>query len=121
MDHPEQGQFNPATLMRAVGDDPRIYREMCALFLRTVPDLQRGLHAAADLDDIDTLRRQAHSLRGSCMLVGAEQLCRSLQALERMAAAGQTKEASTLAAQVTAALGGLLEEIGAASGSGGRH
>lgn len=111
MDLSNQRHFNPAALMQAVGDDSHIYREMCHLFLRAVPELTSALSAAASQRDTDGIRKQAHSLRGSCMLVGAVELSELLHAAERAGIAGSVAEAAAWAEQAATGLGCLLEEI----------
>lgn len=111
MDLSNQRHFNPATLMQAVGDDAQIYLEMCHLFLHTVPELTSALCAAASQYDTDAIRKQAHSLRGSCMLVGAVALSQLLHAAERAGIAGNAAEAAVCAEQAAAGLDCLLEEI----------
>jgi HPt (histidine-containing phosphotransfer) domain-containing protein len=111
MDLSKQRHFNPAALMLAVGDDPQIYLEMCHLFLRTVPELKSMLCAAASRRDTETIRKQAHSLRGSCMLVGAKELSQLLHAAEQAGIAGNAAEAVGRVEQVAIGLDCLLEEI----------
>lgn len=111
MDLSKQRHFNPAALMLAVDDDPQIYLEMCHLFLRTVPELKDTLCVAASQRDMEAIRRQAHSLRGSCILVGAQELSQLLHAAELACIAGNAAEAVGRVEQVAPGLECLLEEI----------
>jgi HPt (histidine-containing phosphotransfer) domain-containing protein len=122
MDLSKQRHFRPAALMHAVSDDRQIYQEMCDLFLRTVPELRSTLCAAASRQDTEAVRRQAHSLRGSCLVVGAVELARWLHEAERAGVEGNMVEMAARVDQAALALDGLLAEIRsaltAASGPG---
>lgn len=97
--------------MHAVSDDQQTYLEMCELFLRTVPELRSTLCAAASRHDTEVVRRQAHSLRGSCLVVGAVELAQWLHEVERAGAEGNVTEMAARVEQVALALNGLLAEI----------
>lgn len=97
--------------MHAVSDDREIYLEMCDLFLRTVPELRSMLCAAASRHDTEAVRRQAHSLRGSCLVVGAVELAQWLNEAERAGVEGNVGEMAARVDQVALALDGLLAEI----------
>lgn len=111
MDLSKQRHFRPAALMQAVSDDRQIYLEMCDLFLRTVPELRSMLCAAASRHDTEAVRRQAHSLRGSCLVVGAVELAQWLHEAERAGVEGNVGEMAARVDQVALALDGLLAEI----------
>ena len=108
--------------MHAVDDDRQIYQEMCDLFLRTVPELRSTLCAAASRHDTEAVRRQAHSLRGSCLVVGAVELANWLHEAERASVEGNMVEMAARVDQAALALDGLRAEIRsaliAASGPG---
>lgn len=111
MDLSKQRHFRPAVLMHAVCDDQQIYLEMCHLFLRTVPELRSTLCAAAGRNDTEAVRRQAHSLRGSCLVVGAVELAQLLHEAERAGVEGNLVDMAARVEQVALALDGLLVEI----------
>jgi len=97
--------------MHAVSDDQQIYLEMCHLFLRSVPELRGTLCDAASRHDTEAVRRQAHSLRGSCLVVGAVELVQLLQEAERAGIEGSVADMVARVGQVALGLDVLLEEI----------
>jgi len=97
--------------MHAVSDDWHIYLEMCHLFLRTVPELRSTLCAAASRHDTDAVRRQAHSLRGSCLVVGAVELVELLHEAELAGAKGNVADMVGRVEQAALGLDALLREI----------
>lgn len=107
----KQRYFDPTALLRAVGDDPEIYLEMCRLFLRTAPDLMRELSLAAADANPDAVRRPAHSLRGACMLVSASPLAQALTEVESAANRGRLPDAAGWIDEVAGMLGCLLQEM----------
>jgi HPt (histidine-containing phosphotransfer) domain-containing protein len=111
MDISKQRHFRPAALMHAVSDDQQIYLEMCHLFLRTVPELRSTLCAAASRHDTEAVRRQSHSLRGSCLVVGAVELAQLLNEAERAGIEGNVADMVARVGQVALGLDGLLREI----------
>nr|WP_217345698.1 Hpt domain-containing protein [Noviherbaspirillum sp. L7-7A]MBV0880017.1 Hpt domain-containing protein [Noviherbaspirillum sp. L7-7A] len=97
--------------MHAVSGDQQIYLEMCHLFLRTVPELRRTLCDAASRHDTEAVRRQAHSLRGSCLVVGALELVQLLHEAERSGIKGNVADMVARVGQAALGLDALIEEI----------
>lgn len=97
--------------MHAVSDDQQIYLDMCHLFLRTVPELRAALCGAASRHDTEAVCRQAHSLRGSCLVVGAMELVQLLHEAERAGAEGNVAGMVAKVEQVALGLDALLGEI----------
>jgi CheY-like chemotaxis protein len=68
--------------LRGLG--PEFVRESVALFLGTTPSKLSAMEEALRRGDPDNLKEKAHSLRGSCGLIGAHrmmELCRHLEEL----------------------------------------
>ncbi len=82
------------------------------LFLTTSAEQLQQLHAAVLSEDIPSLRRNAHSLRGSALYLGAEELAGRCEELERAIDDGHPDPPRQVA-QIEEALGrveGLLEQ-----------
>jgi PAS domain S-box-containing protein len=89
----------PALLDR-VGGDETILAEIVKVFLEDTPRQIQAMEAAAGADDRLTLRRLAHSLKGSAGTVGANALQATALALEQHVDRGEMPAARALVAAV---------------------
>ena len=74
------------TLQDIMGDD---FRHLVDTFINDTNERIRHLHAAMAADESDTIRRTAHSLKGSSSNIGAAQLAALCGAIEAKALANE--------------------------------
>ena len=96
--------------------EPEPLRELHAIFQRDTPRRLAALRDAAAAGDLDTLRRTAHTLKGSAASLGATKMAAACQSIEGRASAGEVgqldrllDELQALTAEVTAALTRALD------------
>ena len=91
-----------STLLDRLGGDEEVFVEVIKIFLEDAPLLLTGMDEALAAGDAKTLRRLAHSMKGSSGTAGAEALQQASQALEQAAAAGDLAAAAPLVPPVKA-------------------
>lgn len=72
--------------LKRMGDDREVYLEIARYFASTLPDSLQALKEALASEQADKARRLAHSLKGNCATVGADDLraqCYTLELLCR--------------------------------------
>ena len=89
--------------LRRLGGDSDLYRELLAIFVSEESLRSAVLREATAKVDAESLRRLAHSLRGSARTIGAEPLAAAAERLE------------TAAARMGAIDGGAVDRAGAAA------
>ena len=72
-------------LVELFGNDPKTLAEVEREFVETARDADREI---ADADDLETIARAAHRVKGASGMIGAVALHRIAEALERAAKAG---------------------------------
>ena len=75
-------------LSRAVGHDADVMRELLDSFVEEAAEMFPALRAAAEAEDWDAVRREAHSLKGAARDFGARELAEIAAALETDAEQG---------------------------------
>ncbi|MEQ1909924.1 MAG: Hpt domain-containing protein [Vicinamibacterales bacterium] len=88
---------------------PDVLSEMVGLFIDEAEARLLEATEAARTGDVVVLHRSAHSLRGACGAVGAEQMCALAAELE---AAGQPHEASPIVQALVAEFWRVRELLG---------
>jgi signal transduction histidine kinase/CheY-like chemotaxis protein len=79
---------------------PAVVAEVIRLFMDDTPALLGRLTSAGAAGDLETLTKEAHSLRGSCGTVGAVAMSQVCNALERAARAGDIARSTEYVAQL---------------------
>ncbi len=74
--------LDKSVLMSSLGDDQELIREIFDLFTSTTPEIIESLETAADQGNVDLVKRNAHSLKGSAGNIGAIALQESMRVLE---------------------------------------
>ena len=74
--------------------------EIIDLFLQQTPDLLRSLRKAFEEKDLESIGITAHTLKGSCANLGAEQMAAWCRELESMARQGTLSSGGKLPAQL---------------------
>ncbi len=87
------------------GTDADIVREVTALFLADTPPRLDALRQALRRNDLPTIAREAHALKGSCAAVGARQMVGACEELEELVRATNLSEATAALDNLEAAFG----------------
>lgn len=80
--------LNLGQLLESAGDDEELARELRAQFLESADEAWDRVQSAFEAGDVRGVEMAAHSLKGSCWVVGAEALGAALQELESGAKSG---------------------------------
>ncbi len=79
--------FDRRQAMEATCDDPELLREIVGIFLEDLPRMVSELRNAVATRDKETLRRAAHTLKGSVSVLGGSALAAAAKDLEARARA----------------------------------
>ncbi len=71
-----------SVLRSSLGDDLELIEEILELFATTTPEIIESLKRAADEGDLETVRKCAHSIKGSSGNIGAEAMQESMRNIE---------------------------------------
>jgi signal transduction histidine kinase/DNA-binding response OmpR family regulator len=98
-DGPEDSE--PATLdlesaLRRLGGDERFYSHVAGVFLAEGPRVLRELHQAIDMEDLASVTKTAHAIRGSAGYLGGLAVVKAAQELEDAARMGD-RDATNIA------------------------
>lgn len=85
MQEHRESNLNLDRLRLVLGDDIELHREIIDLYLADSRKRLAEMHAALNRQDLETLRRQAHAIKGSSGNVGAERVQQAALTLENMA------------------------------------
>jgi HPt (histidine-containing phosphotransfer) domain-containing protein len=77
--------YDRERLVELFGDDPKTLAEVEREFVATAREAEREI---GDTDDLATIARAAHRVKGASGMIGANALHRVAEALERTAKAG---------------------------------
>ncbi|HXG45894.1 MAG TPA: response regulator [Gemmatimonadales bacterium] len=89
----QSGALDPTPLDQLRQLDAGLAREICRIFLSETPLRLIELSRAVEDGQIADIQRVAHSLKGSCLMIGARDLGLRAEVLERQAAAGALHQA----------------------------
>jgi PAS domain S-box-containing protein len=92
----DPGLPDRASLLTRLGGDEEVFVEVIKIFLEDVPKQLSAMDDSLAAGDAKTLRRLAHTLKGSSGTAGAEALQRASLRLEEAAAAGDLAAAAPL-------------------------
>jgi CheY-like chemotaxis protein len=76
--------FDRTIAMKRVGGDEELLNELIEIFLQETPKLMNQVREAIAEQDSPTLRRAAHSIKGSASNFGAAAVCTTAARLEKM-------------------------------------
>ena len=79
--------------LERVDGDEEILKEIIQIFVEDAPRQLHGLIKALEEGDADLAQRQAHSLKGSALNVGAELVTKVADAIEKLTRQGELSEA----------------------------
>ena len=89
-----------AALSDLVGDDPEAITEIVEAFLEDAPDRLAEIRTGLAADDLELVRRAAHTLKANGLTFGAQVFATACAELERTAKLGELGAATTLATEV---------------------
>jgi HPt (histidine-containing phosphotransfer) domain-containing protein len=93
--------FDSADALRQAGGDEYVLREIMELFLEDLPNREADLRRALERRDAKLLERTAHTIKGSCMTLGAAAAREAAYRLELLARAGGFDGADEAAARLS--------------------
>jgi HPt (histidine-containing phosphotransfer) domain-containing protein len=89
-----------AALSDLVGDDPEAITEIVEAFLDDAPGRLAEIRTGLAGDDLELVRRAAHTLKANGLTFGAQMFATACAELERTAKLGEQGAATTLAGDV---------------------
>jgi len=98
-------------LKERTGDDPELVKELLEIFLADIPRRFAGLRRAVDDMDADQIRILAHSIKGSAMLLGAQQVVEASAIIEEKAIIPELGGSGDALAHLASLLGPLIQEL----------
>jgi CheY-like chemotaxis protein len=102
--------FSPAALEESCGADPGLAREVLGVMLDGVPAGLGRLEAAVAAGDAGRVAREAHSLKGAFLTVGATALAATCQELTTLARRGDLAGIEAISRSIRDQWGWLEEE-----------
>ena len=99
----EQVLDREAALERLGGDD-ELYQDILAIFMEDTPEQLTVLAAAIAERNEAVMVRQAHSVKGSALNIGADQMANTAARMEVAARAGDLDEVTALMASIQSQL-----------------
>ena len=101
-------------LVSSLGDEGRgSTGELIGTFLGDAPGRMSRLTAAMEGNDVEGVRREAHTIKTNAATFGAVRLAEFCRELEGAAKAGSLDGGSDLLARISAELGRVIDELGA--------
>jgi signal transduction histidine kinase/CheY-like chemotaxis protein len=111
--------FSAQDLLKRVGGNPSVLREVAKIFLADTPKRMSAIHKAITAQDGDALARAAHALRGSVAMLGASEVAEDARTIEALGRSGRIAEANRILAPFEGKLSGFQRLIaGIAAGPG---
>lgn len=89
---PEAGGKPPVDIQSALprfGNDLAYYKQILSEFVQQLPERRHQLESALRLQDVETLRRLAHALKGVALSVGADKLVDYSQWIDDLSSKGE--------------------------------
>jgi HPt (histidine-containing phosphotransfer) domain-containing protein len=104
--------FDPITARRQVAEDEGLLREVIGLFLEDTPKQVSELRKALNAQDAALLERTAHTIKGSCVILGAHDAQKAAHTLEMLGRAKNFAEAEAASARLSGELQRLSADLG---------
>jgi HPt (histidine-containing phosphotransfer) domain-containing protein len=98
-------------LQQATASQPAVLEELCRDYLAEARLTLAQLRDAIDRNDSGAVRERAHYLKGSSMMLGAQELTEACATLERMGRDAALAEADFALQQASAALKAVENEL----------
>lgn len=111
-DQKEGKRLNKESSLKRLRGDESLYRRFCTMFLDEIHDVAAKLDSALRKKDFEMLRKNAHYLKGSAALIGAERATSYAAQLETVATeVGDFREARRLLYQLKIELSNLKKPL----------
>lgn len=101
-----------SVLSSSLGDDVDLIKEILELFTTITPDIIDSLEKAAIEGDLDTVRKCAHSIKGSAGNIGAAALQESMRDIEAACTEEDTDDVRKTVTDSIGEYNRLISEIG---------
>ena len=98
-------------LRQATAKDPSVLLELCNEYLAEARATVRQLREAVTSQDAGSIRERAHYLKGSSLMIGAQDLSQQCAALEKMGRDSNLGEAKETLEQAIVALDAVENEL----------
>jgi HPt (histidine-containing phosphotransfer) domain-containing protein len=98
-------------LLDRLGGDDELLAELAQIFEAETPRIMGALRSAIDANDVASVKRVAHTLRGSVAVFGAHAASHAAQSLEHMARGGSLDRAPDALATLDAEIVRLSDEL----------
>lgn len=92
----ETPAFDPAPLLRRIGDDEELFRDLIQLFQEECPQTIETIRFALEMGNASSLEQAAHLLKGSASNFAASEVVNAAQRLETLAHSGDLVEAANV-------------------------
>jgi len=99
--------FDRETFLKRIGGNETLAQKILGKFIDDVPKRMESIRKAIEKRDMEEIRLQAHTIKGSSRNVGADRLGYYAERLEK----GSTAEDSALLKELAAALQTAFEEL----------
>ena len=106
-----QSLFDSTAFLKSLAEDRELAEELLSAFLEDSPIRQASLGSALDDNDADAASKLAHSLKGMCGVVRAEELVSIALNMEHSAKDGDLDQTREQYARFTEKLAAAHEEI----------
>ncbi|MCK4504231.1 MAG: response regulator [Candidatus Aegiribacteria sp.] len=103
--------FDRSVLKESLGNDQELIREILDLFKNNADGIMTSMKNAALKDDLDTIRKSAHSLKGSSGNIGAKAFMETMRSIEEACADGDVNSVRTRVRQSEEDYTELMEEL----------
>lgn len=87
-------------LITMLGDDPETLLDIVTSFLDDAPNLMQAINQGIETQNLELVERNAHTIKSSSRLFGAEQFAAQCQKLEDSAKHKQWDEVKAIASQL---------------------
>jgi signal transduction histidine kinase/HPt (histidine-containing phosphotransfer) domain-containing protein/ActR/RegA family two-component response regulator len=108
-DLPEPGSLED--ILKRVGGDEKLLRQMIATFLRDVPNRLQAIRLALEKEDGNQLASFAHALKGSVSIFGASSAYHQSEAMQGLGRVADFRQASRLYPRLQEEIAQLLEKL----------
>ena len=110
-DEPDAPLWNQTKALERLNGNLVLYQRVCQVFVERAQLKHQALQQAVEQQDIETVRKEAHALRGMCTDVGTYELYEQFGVLEKLAEANDVSPINAQFAAVSAKLLTLIALI----------
>ena len=103
--------FDPITLLRNIGGDEELFRQLLAMFLVRAPEMVRQIADAVEMRDARRLEQAAHALKGTARNLCARHVASLAGQFEAQGRMGRLTDAAFLMGQLHQAVAHLIHDI----------